>query len=59
VISLRRALSIASATGGLDDLDADRPRARGSRARGDRADAAVEVDDALVPAQPASSTAAP
>ena len=51
VISLSRAFSIASATAGLDDLHADDlARAAGQR-QADRADAAVEVEDALVAAQ--------
>ena len=51
VISLRRALSIASATAGSTISTPITSRARAASDSADRADAAVEVEDALVPAQ--------
>ena len=51
VTSLRRAFSIASRDGRLDQLDADHLARPAGEREPDRADAAVEVVDALVAAQ--------
>ena len=51
MISLRRAFSIASATAGSTISTPTTSRARAASESADRADAAVEVEDALVAAQ--------